>query len=240
MLQKTRGIVLKTTNYSESSIVAQIFTEDLGLQSYLINGARKHKAKIHANMLQPLHLLDMVVYVKQGDTLQRIKEARSAPMLTNIPLSIIKSSVTIFLNEILYKVLKHQHIDPQLFHFIFQSILWLEQTDLPIQNFHLCFLMKLSRFLGYLPSVSTKPKPYFNLVEGRFIDNLPAHSYILQEPHTTLFHNILNSRYEDCNHIAIKHADRIYILEQIINFYRLHTNNFGAVNSLEILEEIFH
>lgn len=240
MLQKTKGIALKTTNYSESSIVVQIFTETLGLQSYLINGARKPKAKIHVNMLQPLHLLDMVVYVKEGASLQRIKEAHPAPTLLQIPLDIRKSAVALFLNEILYKVLKHQHADPQLFHFIFQSICWLDQTELPIYNFHLCFLMKLSRFLGYLPSTTLRPKPYFDLLDGKFTDHLPAHSYVLQEPHTSLFHNILASSYEHCHQIAIKHSDRIYILEQVINFYRLHTDNFGGVNSLEILEEIFH
>ncbi len=240
MLQKTKGIALKTTNYSESSIVAQIFTESLGLQSYLINGARKPKAKIHINMLQPLHLLDMVVYVKEGNNLQRIKEAHPAPALAQVPLDIKKGAIALFLNEVLYKVLKHQHPDPQLFHFVYQSILWLDQTNLSIQNFHLCFLMKLSRFLGYLPSTTSQTHPFFDLMEGRFTSNLPAHSYVLQEPHTSLFHSILSSSYENSAHIAIKHNDRIYVLRQIINFYRLHTENFGIVNSLEILEEIFH
>lgn len=240
MLQKTKGIALKTTNYSESSIVAQIFTEALGLQSYLISGARKPKAKIHINMLQPLHLLDMVVYIKEANTLQRIKEAHPAPALMQIPLDIKKSTIAQFLNEVLYKVLKHQQGDPHLFNFIFQSILWLDETKLPIHNFHLCFLMKLSRFLGYLPSTTLQSKPYFDLMEGRFTDNLPAHSYVLQEPHTKLFHDILTSSYEQSHLITIKHLDRIYILEQIINFYKLHTDSFGTVNSLEILEEIFH
>lgn len=240
MLQKTKGIALKITNYSESSIVAQVFTEALGLQSYLINGARKPKAKIHVNMLQPLHLLDMVVYAKEGNSLQRIKEAQPAPALIKIPLDIKKSAVALFLNEILYKVLKHQQADLQLFHFVYQSILWLDGTELPINNFHLCFLMKLSRFLGYLPSTASQSKPYFDLMDGRFTDDLPAHSYVLQEPHTSLFHSILTSSYEHCHSINIKHPDRIHLLEQIINFYRLHGDNFGTVNSLDVLEEIFH
>lgn len=240
MLQKTRGIALKITNYSENSVVAQIFTEELGLQSYLINGARKPKAKIHINILQPLHLLNMVVYVKDNGALQRIKEAQPFPALQEIPLDITKSSVAIFLNEILYKVLKHQHSDPQLFHFIHQSIIWLDQTKSPIYNFHLTFLMKLSRFLGYLPTVTPEAKAYFDLQEGVFTDHAPAHSYVLQEPHTAVFHQILASNYDDSQHIHMKHEDRIYLIEQIVNFYKLHTENFGSVNSLYILEEIFH
>src|SRR5690606_29152997 len=91
MLQQTKGITLKVTNYSESSVVAQIYTEVLGLQSYLINGARKPKAKIPFNMLQPFHLLEMVVYNKENNNLQRIKEAQQLPPLKSIPLDIVKS-----------------------------------------------------------------------------------------------------------------------------------------------------
>ncbi|NGM74618.1 DNA repair protein RecO [Sphingobacterium sp. SGL-16] len=240
MLHKTRAIALKITNYSENSVVAQFFTEEFGIQSYLINGARKPKAKIHVNMLQPLHLLDLVVYYKDTGSLQRIKEATSWPILQQIPLEITKSSVAIFLNEILYKVLKQQQPDPHLFNFIQQSILWLDQTDEPIQNFHLCFLMKLSRFLGYMPSSSDEILPYFDLVDGVFTKYAPAHTYTLQAPHTHMFHAILNVSYEESHLIQMKHEDRIYLLSQIINFYKVHTENFGTVNSLQILEEIFH
>lgn len=240
MIVRTKGIVLKVTSYGENSVIAQVFTEDLGLQSYIINGAKKPKAKVHINMLQPLHLLDMVVYNKNTASLQRIKEAQQTPVLQQIPLDIVKSSVTIFLNEVLYKVLKHQQPDPQLFHFIYQSILWLDQTESPISNFHLCFLIKLSKFLGYLPTVTPDKKPYFDLMDGVFTQTLPPHSYVLQEPHTSILHTILSTSYEDSHLCQMKHEDRIYMLEQIINFYRLHTIHFGNINSLEILEEIFH
>lgn len=240
MLEKTRGIALKVTNYSENSVVAQIYTEKFGLQSYLINGAKKPKAKIHINMLQPLHLLDMVVYYKDSGTLQRIKEATASPVLQQIPLDIAKSSVAIFLNEILYKALKIQQPDPYLYEFIQQSILWLDKTHTAIHNFHLCFLMKLSRFLGYMPSADKADKPFFDLVEGIFTHTPPPHTFMLQEPHTSMFQAILHVPYEESHTIQMKHEDRIYLLEQIINFYKLHTDNFGSVNSLEILEEIFH
>lgn len=239
MLQRTRGIALKITNYSENSVVAQIYTEELGIQSYLINGARKPKAKIHINMLQPLHLLDMVVYVKNNGSLQRIKEATAAPMLQQIPLDISKSTVAMFLNEVLYKVLKQQMADPHLFHFIYQSIIWLDQTPNSVTNFHLCFLMKLSRFLGYLPTTSADIKPYFDLAEGVFTKNLPAHMHVLQEPHTSIFHNILNSNYEKTHLIQVSKSDRMYLLNQVVNFYKLHNESFTNINSIKILEEVF-
>ena len=96
MLHKTRGIVLKTTLYSESSVVAQIFTDKFGIQSYMINGVKKPKAKIRMNMLQPLHLVDMVVYHKPNSSIQRISELRPTPVFRTIPYDILKSTIMAF------------------------------------------------------------------------------------------------------------------------------------------------
>ncbi|KGE14711.1 DNA repair protein RecO [Sphingobacterium deserti] len=240
MLHKTKGIALKTTNYSESSIVAHVFTEAFGMQAFLINGAKKPKAKISANLFQPLHPLDMVVYHKDSGGLQRIQEVRQLPLLHEIPFDIQKSALAMFINEILYKVLRQQSADPFLFHFIVQAILWLDSTQEGLANFHLIFLVRLSRFLGFLPlHQSDRSHPYFDLLDGVFCNNLPAHSHILQEPHTTLFQMLLKTSFEEAQQIRMLKADRKYLLEKILEFYKLHTENFGNVHSLYILEEIF-
>lgn len=96
MLHKTRGIVFKVTDYAESSLIVQIYTEQFGLQSYIVNGAKKPRAKIHQSMLQPLYLLDMVVYHKAGGSVQRISELKNAPVLQSIPYDVIKSSIALF------------------------------------------------------------------------------------------------------------------------------------------------
>src|SRR5690606_17732342 len=108
MLHKTRGIVLRTINHRETSVICQIFTEKFGLQSYIINGAKRNRAKIHINMLQPLHLLDMVVYHKVSGDIQRVSEARQIPLFKSIPYDDKKRAVAIFLTEILKKCLKQQ------------------------------------------------------------------------------------------------------------------------------------
>ncbi|PRD48792.1 DNA repair protein RecO [Sphingobacterium haloxyli] len=240
MLHKTHGIALKTTNYADNSIVAHIFTQTFGMQSYLINGARKPKARIPANLFQPLHLLDLVVYHKESNGLQRIKEVHPRPVLKEIPMDITKSSIALFLNEILYKVLHHQSPDAYLFNFIQQSIIWLDETDERLANFHLIFLIKLSRFLGFLPLHHHNQKhPYFDLLEGVFGKNLPAHGHVLQEPHTSLFLQLLQTDFGDAHRIRMNKDDRKHLIEKVLVFYRLHTENFGQVNSLYILEEIF-
>src|ERR1700753_453077 len=107
MLHKTKGIVFKVTDYGESSVIVQVFTEKFGLQSYIINAVKKPKAKISRNMLQPLHLLDMVVYYKNTGQVQRVAELKNSTVLQTIPYDMIKSSLVLFLNEVLYKAVRH-------------------------------------------------------------------------------------------------------------------------------------
>src|ERR1700712_3525521 len=135
MLYKTRGIVLKATDYGESSVIVQLFTEKFGLQSYIINGAKKPKAKIGRNMLQPLHLLDLVVYHKNTGSVQRISELKNSPVLLTVPYDVIKSCVAIFLNEVLYKAVKQQSPDENLFSFIFSGIEWLDHQTESVATF---------------------------------------------------------------------------------------------------------
>ena len=119
MLHKTRAIAFKTTDYGESSVIVQLFTEKFGLQSYIINGVKKPKAKITRNMLQSLHLLDVVVYHKGSNSVQRIAELKNSPVLLSVPYDVIKSCIAIFLNEVLYKAVRQQGADESLFGIVF-------------------------------------------------------------------------------------------------------------------------
>ena len=240
MLHKTRGIVLKSTNYSESSVVAQVFTEKFGLQSYIINGARKPKAKIGMPILQPLHLLDMVVYHRENGSLQRISEARQLPPLQTIPYDIVKSAVVMFLNEMLYKSLRQQSADEPLFNYIFNAISWLDSSEKMPPNFHLFFLLRLSRFLGFNPAMPKAGQAFFDLKDGVFCQSLPAHSLVLQHPHTGQLADLLGSTFENLDSLRIPLADRRFLLGKIIDFYRLHIDNMGEIKSHEVLEEVLN
>lgn len=237
MILRTQGIALKLTNYAENSVVAQIFTKDHGLQSYLIQGAKKPKSKIPLAILQPFHQLDLLVYHKDNNQLQRVKEARQSPVLRSIPLDIVKSAIALFLNEVLYKVLRHQNPDPIVFQYVADSIQWLDQASSKLGNYHVVFLIGLSRYLGFYPIRADKP--YLDLMEGVFTDSLPPHTHVLTEPTTSLFRALMHTSYETMHQITLSKEDRKYLLAKILDFYRLHTENFGEVRSLLILEEIF-
>lgn len=239
MLYKTRGIVFKVTDYSESSVVVQIFTEKFGLQSYLINGVKKPKAKIRLSSLQPLHLLEMIVYHKTNGNIQRVSELRHLPVFQSIPYDIAKSSITMFLNEVLYKSLRQHEPDEVLFEFLFHAIEILDSLNAGLANFHLYFLLRLTRFLGFYPDrTSASPAAWFDLKDGNYSKAQPPHALIVEPPLTALWTSILNSNFDNLQSLHISGADRKALLEKILTYYQLHVEGFGQVKSMGVLEEV--
>ena len=212
MLHKTRGIVFKTTNYAESSVIVQVYTQKFGMQSYIINGVKKPRAKISRNMLQPLFLLNMVVYHKNTGNVQRIAELKNEPLLQNIPYDVVKTSIVMFLNEVLYKAVKHQVPDDNLFDFVFNAIECLEHQQEGLNNFHLLFLLKLTRYLGFYPEVNLDAgADFFDLKEGVFKRYKPGHALCLLPPHTQNFNLLLQCSFEDMATLKLKNDERRYL-----------------------------
>lgn len=238
MLHKTRGIVLRTTNYSESSVIAQVFTEKFGLQSYMVNGARKPKAKIGVTLLQPLHLLDMVVYHRASTSMQRISEAHQRPPFQTIPYNVAKRAVALFLNEVLYKCLRQQSSDEPLFDFVFNAVTWLDSAEKMPPNFHLLFLLKLSRYLGFHPAQPKPGQAFFDLKDGVFCNYLPPHPMVLEQPYTSLFAALLATPFDRLESLKISLVDRRYLLGRILEFYQFHVDHLGEIKSRDVLETV--
>ncbi|WP_207426872.1 DNA repair protein RecO [Pedobacter sp. SYSU D00535] len=239
MLEKTRGIVLKVTDYSESSVVVQVFTEKFGLQSYLINGVKKAKAKIRLNMLQPLHLLHMVVYHKPNGNIQRVSELRNEPVFQEIPYNIIKSSLVLFLNEVLYRSIRHHYDDERLFEYLFNAIEFLDRTESGLANFHLYFLVQLTKYLGFYPDRSyEETSEFFDLKDGVFSNLHPPHSFILSGSQAKHFADLLATRFEVLDKLKMPPRERKHLLEKILMYFQLHIEGFPEIKSHLILEEI--
>lgn len=239
MLHKTRAIVFKTTDYGESSVIMQLFTEKFGLQSYIINGVKKPKAKITRNMLQPLHLLDVVVYHKANSGIQRIAELKNAPVLLSVPYDVVKSCIAIFLNEVLYKAVKQQSEDENLFGFIFSSIEWLDHQSDGLANFHLLFLIQLTRYLGFYPDTAFAANTdYFDMKNGIFSRYKPDSVSYLSPPYTHYFYQLTGCSFEDCPQLKLGNDVRRYLLNKLLEYYAMHIESFGSIKSLGVLEDV--
>lgn len=239
MLHKTSGIVLHTTKYSETSLIVKIISPDFGVNSYIVNGVRSKKSKFKATLFQPLTLVDLVVSNTDKAKLQRISEINILYPYTDIPYNIIKSSIALLLNEVLYKAIKEQHSDENLFEFIKNSLQLLDLKHDNCSNFHVFFMIKLSRYLGFFPegrySVRTS---VFDLQEGRFVGPLPKHPHYLSMNQSSLLDELINAEYDTIHQLRIDKSQRKQLLQALIKFYQLHIASFGEIKSVEILEQV--
>lgn len=237
MLHKIQAIVLKVTNYRDSSVIAQLFTDKFGLQSYIIHGAKKPKSKIRVNMLQPLQLLNLVANHSPRGGLQRISDLQLALPFSSIPYDIAKTSVVMFLNEILYKILRQQTGDEPIFQFVFNAISWLDSVEKMPANFHLYFLVRLSRYLGFYPRFNRVQHTYFDLRDGVFIKE-PLHADVLHPPHSDWLLSLMNQSLEELHLLKIPSSERNFLLQKILTYYQLHMDYLGEIRSHKILEEV--
>ncbi len=190
-------------------------------------------------MLQPLHLLDLVVYHKSTGSVQRIAELKNLPVLQHIPYDVIKSCIAMFLNEVLYKAIKQQSGDEHLFDFIFHSIAWLDQQPDGLANFHLIFLTKLTRHLGFYPDkITASGADYFDMKNGIFVRFKPESWSYLSPPHTQNFFNLLQHSYENMAQLRLGNDERRYLVSKLLEYYALHIDSFGTIRSHEVLEEV--
>jgi DNA repair protein RecO (recombination protein O) len=225
MLQKTKGIVLNYIKYKESSIIVHIYTREYGLRSYIENGVRSLRSKNKVALFQPLTLLDMVVFENEQKAIKRLSEIKCYLPYRNLPTDIRKASIGIFLAEILKKTMKEEQGHGQLYDFLEQSFVYLDECAQP-ENFHLVFLVHLMRFLGFDPGQS------FTIIEEfRAVNLRPFSAETYQWLNQILVANFNTS-------LVLSRKQRIELLDVLLSFYRLHVADFGQVRSLQILSEV--
>jgi DNA repair protein RecO (recombination protein O) len=241
MLYKTRGIVLHYIKYSETSVIVTIYTERFGRQSYIINGVRSKKAKIKANILQPLFLLDMEVYYKPKRDLQRVKEVQNAVIFTSLPYDIRKSTLAIFIAEIIYKAIQEQESNPDLFEYLYNSVQILDLKELGLSVFHIYFLIQLTKHLGFFPNNNySEEKCFFDLKAGAFVQIKPFHTSFLDKEQSLILSQLMNFSTDQHENLKVKYKERSEMLEKIIEYYRLHNTGISEIKSMSVLKEVFH
>jgi DNA repair protein RecO (recombination protein O) len=220
MLHKTHGIVFRFTKYGDSSIIVTIFTELFGLQTYIVNGVRSKSAKGKIALYQPLTLLDLVVYFKENANIKRIKEVRCLHQYQTLQTDIRKSSIAMFINEMLNKTVREEHHAQELFDFLRDSLIFLDDQKSDFENFHLIFLIKLSRFLGFGAHDS------FEVLGGR----------VTGKEEEVILNKLMTADYS--NVFTITNIQRRTLLEVLIRFYASHIDSLGEIRSIQVLKEV--
>ncbi|MEX2589989.1 MAG: DNA repair protein RecO [Chitinophagales bacterium] len=235
MLLQTRGLVLRITKYSESSIIARVFTRERGVQSIILKGVRSSKAKNKAAIWHPGNLLDMIIYFQSGKNLKNIKECRLHHIYSRVQGNMLRSAMLMFLTEVLNAVLKEEDEleNTVAYEFVEQQFLKLDEAELPDKNFHIRFLLRLSNHFGIYPKDNySQAAPYFKFSEGAF-SSVKGNDVLNADASKQLF-RIMNG--ENFN---ITTAQRSQLIEALLNYYRVQIGDFGTIRSHLILHQVF-
>jgi DNA repair protein RecO (recombination protein O) len=246
MTHKTKGIVLKTLKYGETSLVATIFTELFGAQTYIINGVRKQQAKgSKAIMLQPSAILDLEVYHNELKSMQRIKDAAWSVVYQNLLSDVLKNSIVTYMIELLYKTLKQPEANINLFHFCEDAFTCLDTADNEVAaNFALYFSLQLPYFFGFKiespePELLTSDELYLDLKEGNFVLEKPFESHFIQGELAHKTAELLKVMHpSELHEIKLNKQTRRMLLHAFQQYYSLHLQDFGQMKTLKILQMV--
>lgn len=243
MIHKTKGIVLRTVKYGETSIVVSIFTELFGLQSYMVNGIRQMSKKGGSKngYFQPAAFLDLVVYHNELKNLQRIKEYKWAHLFTHLFSDVLKNSVALFMVELLTKCLKEPEPNNDLFYFTEDALLHLDGSSKTVTaNFPLFFALHLAVFFGFrIADDFEEVQHYLDLQEGVFTKEQPQHPYYLQDKEAEVVAHVLKVQHpSDMEDLKLNGEMRRRILSALEIYYALHISDFGTMKTLPVLREI--
>lgn len=240
MLDKTRGFILRSLKYGDTSVIAHIFTEKYGRKSFIFKGIRSSKSKNKANLIQPLQLLNLDFYYKEHKDLLISKEFSRACVYSDFPYNHVKSAQAMLLAEVLDKCLQEEMRNEELFEFLENSIEYFDLKKEDYSNFHLSFLMKITKYLGILPKKSLESKEvFFDLLEGSFITEKPLHNNYSESKLSQQLLRLFEDNFEEGSKLRIGGDTRNLLLKIILRYYSIHNYKLENLKSKDILIEVF-
>lgn len=240
MLQKYVGIVLHTVKYNDKANIVHVYTEQSGRMSFLIPAQRSRKSAVKQVLFQPLSVVEFEADMRPRSGIHPIKEAKAWYVFTSLPYDPYKSAIAMFLAEFLYRALKEETTNVPLFAYLVHSVQWLDVCETSFANFHLVFLMRLSRFLGIYPNVEEySSSDYFDLLNACFVSSQPYHGMFVRPEEASHIRTLMRMNYETMHLFAMNRMERNRCLDIINEYYRLHLPDFPELKSLPVLQELF-
>lgn len=238
-LCKTYGIVINTINYSETSVICNIFTREFGLIGFIIKGVRKGHGKIKNSHLMPLNLVDIVFDLKPNQQLYTPKELSCSPILYHIHSGLEKNSIVIFISEVIQKAIFKEHIDQELFEYLEKLILALDH-GMEYQNIPLQFLCKLCTILGFSPkgNWSDNEDLQLDIINGIYTNKHYSNEILLSPEASRFIHELSIIDLENINLIKVSKATRAEAFQGMIDYYHIHIIHQKKLISHEVLKEI--
>lgn len=242
MLHKTQGIVLGTSPYSDVYSITHVFTRDFGRVSYLLPKSHGKKARIKTSLFFPLSVLNMEVEHLPLRDIQRLKDTEIEFPVYDIYTNMTKVAIAFFLSEFLLRVLRESDDNESTYDFVKNSIETLEAAEKGLGNFHLVFMLRLTRFLGIYPNVQSgqliNKNSYFDMLHGEFVMKEPLHSHYLDRQQSTYLSYFYRMSYNNMHLFKLSRDQRNIIVGHMLTYYRLHLYNFPHLKSLDVLRKL--
>lgn len=238
MLTSTNAIVLSKLRYRDNDLIVKCYTQQFGVVSFLIRGVLKSKkGNVKTAYFQLLSQLQLVIIYKNSRSLQAIKEVRLNHLYTSLHTNVIKSSVVMFLSEVLSSILQEEEQNETLYSYIETTLLWFD-THSECSNFHLLFLLNLTKYLGFYPEEINYESQYFNLRDGKF-ENKDYGKISIHGENLTLLKTLLGTTFDALNTVKINAKQRQSFLSMILLYFELHLGSFKTPKSLQVFNQVF-
>jgi DNA repair protein RecO (recombination protein O) len=240
MLIKTKAFVLHYVKYGDASLIVDLFTQSHGRLTFMARVPQSPKGRLKRQLFQPLNVLDVDFDYRQNVSMQKFRDVRIAVPFVSIPFDGYKLSISFFVAEFLFHSLREEQQNNPLFEYVVSSIAWLDSCTRQFSNFHLVFLMRLSRFLGFFPNLDDNADYcYFDLREGCFCKTSPLHPDFLQPDEAGRIKLLMRMNYETMHLYTMTRQERERCIEVMISYYKLHIPDFREMKSLDVLREMF-
>ena len=240
MNYKTEAIVLHSFKYGESRMIIDVFSREAGRLSLIASLPKTPRGRLKKQYFQPMTMLEIAFDQRQRVQLQQLKDARLLHPYTSLFLSPEKMAISLFVAEFLYHALRSEQRNEPLFAYIFDSMQWLDIATGGFANFHLTFLMRLSRFLGFYPNLEDDAEGcIFDLRAGTFNIMPPLHHDYLQPDDARRIRLLMRMDFPTMHLYRLSRHDRNRIVEVLLHYYRLHIPQFPELKSLSVLQELW-
>ena len=237
---KARGVILHTVKYGENSLVVFMLTDTCGRQNYMVQGTRSTKGRGNkAALFQPMFVVEFVGLESSKMQMHRLRDIRNALPLTSIPFDVRKSTISLFMAEVIYRVVKEVEAESPLFDFACASVEALDSITEGVANFHLWFLVKLSSHLGFYPGNEYTPGGWFDISEGLFSPAAPRHSLTMNPESSRILDRLMDADISELDGIRLTREQRAGFMNDMLSYFSYHLDSINQVRSIQILRDVF-
>tara|TARA_B100000780_G_C21066135_1_gene428701 strand:- start:584 stop:1312 length:729 start_codon:yes stop_codon:yes gene_type:complete len=239
-MQQSKAIVLHQLKYSETSLIVKMFTEEEGLLSFIVKGVRGKKGKLRTAQFQALNLLEISYNRAKKSNLRYLTDLRIAEPFTSLFFNPVKRSIAMFITELIQSCIKEEETNIDLFNFLYGSIQWLDLCKINSSHFHLYFMMKFTKHLGFSPMLEGfSPEGFFDLEQGIYTPYTPTHPQFISGKLLLAWKEMAFSNLEDISAIHLSQSIKKRLLDALMIYYQLHLIHFKELNSHHVLQTIF-